>query len=88
MSAKRAQFTAVHRVADRVEPRLARAMRAAVERIRSRVPLESLADAIADGHQHRAAALVEQIDIEDALQPSALIVRDAFARGEKLAGID
>ncbi len=78
-----AEFRAIHAQADRIEPRLARAIRKAQLRMSERVPIQLLADAIAARDPRTAARLIDEIDIEDALAPTEQILRDAFVKGGK-----
>jgi len=77
------EFRAVHEQADRIEPRLARAIEKANDRMSSRVPVAALADAIANRDPRTAARIVEEIAIEDALKPTEAILRDAYVKGGK-----
>ncbi len=71
----------------KMERRLVRAIALAVQRIRQRLPLETLAHALEMGEPW-AKALVDKIDIEDAYVPSTAILRDAFVRGGKAGAED
>ena len=73
----------VHRHADRIEPRMVRAMIRAAGRLSARVPLEKLAETIAAKDQRTAARIIDEIDIEDSLVPITKILRDAFVKGGK-----
>ena len=77
------EFRAIHKQADRIEPRLARALAKATARMSSRVPVDALAEAIAARDLRTAARLDEEIAIEDALKPTEAILRDAFVKGGK-----
>ena len=74
----------VHPIADRTEPRVIRALGAAFERLRERVPVSELERAFARGDARMAGAVIDRIDVADALAPVAEILRDAFARGGKV----
>jgi hypothetical protein len=83
--ATKAQFRAAHRQADRFEPRAARAFVLAVQRARTRIPLGRLAALISARDATSAADLLSGPAVEDALEPSAAILADAFVRGAKVA---
>jgi len=70
--------------ADRFQPRVARALVTAADRLRSRLPVDELVAAVAAGDVRVATAVVARIDVEDALQPSGEILRDAFNAGGKV----
>jgi len=74
--------------ADKIEARLARALVLAMQRLRSRIPLEALARAISGADVRAASTVVENFDIEDALEPSGEILRDAFMKGGKFGAED
>jgi len=76
-------FREVHKDADKIERRLARAQLLAWDRLQKRMPLQAIAQAIADRDPRTAAKLIDGIDIEDALEPVSKILRDAFVRGGK-----
>ena len=77
---------------DRAEARLARAFVLAMTKARGRFPTTGLAAALSKRDARRAVELIERsFDVEDALEPSREIVRDAWLRGakrgtEKLSG--
>ncbi len=77
------EFRAVHEQADRIEPRLARALGKATDRMRSLIPFAPLAEAIAARDERGAARIIAEMDIEDTLVPSEQILRDAFLKGGK-----
>jgi hypothetical protein len=78
-----AEWDPVHPIADRVEPRVARALGQAFERMRSRVPVGQLERALARGDLRAAGVLIDAADFEDALEPAAQILADAVIRGGK-----
>lgn len=69
---------------DRAEARLARAFVLAMTKARGRFPAAGLAAALSKRDARRAVELIERsFDVEDALEPSREIVRDAWLRGAK-----
>ena len=78
-------FRAVHKDADKIEKRMARAQLLAWQRLQSRIPLRKIAEAIAAKDQRTVAHLIDEIDVEDALEPVSKILRDAFIKGGKLS---
>jgi len=74
--------------ADKIEARLARAFVLAMQRLRSRIPLEALARAISGADVRAASTVIDSFDVEDALEPSAEILRDAFLKGGKVGAED
>ena len=74
--------------ADKIEARLARAIALAMQRLRSRIPLEVLARAISSADARMAANAIGLIDVEDVLKPSGEILRDAFMKGGKVGAQD
>ncbi len=71
-------------VADRTEPRVGRAYGTAVERLRGRVPVGALERVLARGDARLARELIDKIDVEDALEPVAEIIKDTLARGGRV----
>jgi hypothetical protein len=74
--------------ADKIEARLARALVLAMQRLRDRLPLEALERAVSAGDVRYASMVVDTIDVEDVLEPSGEILRDAFLKGGKLGAED
>jgi hypothetical protein len=79
-----AAYQAIHGAADSIEPRLARAFQRSADRMRSRISLAKLEDALASGRVDRVMALVDGAGLDDALAPVAEILRDSFLRGGRL----
>jgi len=75
---------ALHREADRFTPRTRRAFVKAAERMRARVSVEKLAEALASKNMARALAAVGEAEFERALEPFGAILRDAFVKGGKI----
>jgi len=71
---------AIHREAEKIEQRMARALISAAERLRARLPIKELATA----DPRVAAAILSSLDIEDAYIPVAEIMKDAYMRGGKV----
>jgi hypothetical protein len=78
-------YTRLHKEADKIEPRMARAIRVASERLKERLPMKELEDALERMDYRAAANLIETIDFADAYLPSSEIVKDAVLRGGKIA---
>jgi len=92
------EYRALHEAADKAEPRLARAVLKALERIRGQVSINDLAIIIARAQQNdllarwrevlkdvdRALALLPLATIRDALSPAGPIVKDALLKGGRL----
>jgi len=78
-------YTALHRAEDKIEPRMARAIRLAAERLREKIPMADLEDALERGDYHAAGDLIERIDFADAYLPSAEILKETVMRGGKIA---
>jgi hypothetical protein len=81
-------FKRVHGEADKIEPRMRRAMVAFGSKVAARVPVADIERALEQGDTRRAIELIDAIDIEDALAPSSRIVRDAFLRGGRAEAED
>lgn len=78
----------VHPIADRMEPRVERALDGAFERMRERLPMEALTEALARGDARKAGELIDGVDFADALTPAAEILKDTFTRGGKVLNDD
>jgi hypothetical protein len=78
-------YTALHTAEDKIEPRMARAIRLAAERLKQKLPMAELEDALERGDYRAAGELIERIDFADAYKPSAEIVRESVFRGGKIA---
>ena len=79
-----AEYRALHVEADRFEPRVARAYRKSVARMEAQVDVDALERAFRAGNRKRVLAILDQIDIDDALSPLLAIFRDAVLRGGRL----
>ena len=71
----------LHNIADRIEPRLVRALLRAVRRLQNGIPLEALAERIAAKDVAGAMKLIKDTEMEKALSPSGEIVRETVMRG-------
>jgi hypothetical protein len=80
-----APYREIHKAGDAIEPRAARAFMLALARLRARVPVGEIADRIKAGDMRAVDEIITRLDIEDAFQPAAEIVRDAVLRGGKIA---
>lgn len=63
---------------------MARAVRRSAERLRRRLPMDRLEDALASGDVRQVDALLDEVDWADAYEPGAAIIRDAFVRGGRI----
>lgn len=79
------EYQPVHAEADKFEPRLARALDRAAERMRETMSINALAIAIAGKDVRAAMAQLPAAAVEDALRPVATITRDAVLRGGRVA---
>lgn len=84
MPRRPAEFRKVHAQADRIEPRMARAILRFAGRLSERVKVGAFASAIAAKDTRATAQLIAELDVEDALQPSVAILEDAFNKGGKI----
>lgn len=84
----RPRITRAHKHADKIEPRMERAMTLAMKRLQVKLPLSKLAAAIAEKDTRTAHRLIEELPIEDVLEPGGQILRDAFVKGGKTAAED
>jgi len=70
--------------ADRFAPRLRRAFVKATDRMKARVALMKLADALSAKDVSRALLAVGEDELETTMRPFEAIVRDAFGKGGKI----
>jgi len=84
----RLKYRAVHRASDRIEPRMAKAIALAAERLRSRLPLNKLEEALERKDLRAAGNIVSRIDFADAYLPSAEILKEAIVKGGKVAAAE
>lgn len=78
-------YTLANRHADKVEPRVARAIVRAGIRLRPRIPVNALTEALEAGDFPAAQRLLDGVDVADAYQPAAAIVAETVVKGAKLA---
>ena len=78
------EYKAVHDAADKIEPRLARAVERALAKLRELIPINDLAMRLSARDVRGAMRLLPKEKVEDALKPSATIVKDATMRGVRL----
>jgi hypothetical protein len=78
------EYRAIHGVADKVEPRLARALERYARRLVRQLPMAELRRAIELGDARLADEVLNQVDFVDALEPSAKILEDAYVKGGKV----
>lgn len=81
-------FKRVHAEADKIEPRLRRAAIAFGRKVEARVPVADIERALDMGDAAAAVAIIDAIPVEDALEPSSRIIRDAFLRGGRAEAED
>lgn len=84
----RPKYRAVHRAADRIEPRMAKAIVLAAQRLRARLPLGKLEEALDRKDLRSAGNIVSRIDFADAYLPSAEILKEAIVKGGKVAAAE
>lgn len=82
------QFRRVHGVSDRIELRMAKAVRVAADRVRERVPFRKIEEALSWNDLRAVTSILAEVDVADAYLPSAEIVREAFVKGGKVAAED
>ena len=70
--------------AKRFEPRLSRAFRRSIDKMRASVSINDLAMRLAAKDVRGALALFPVVIVKDALSPAATIVRDAILRGGRV----
>lgn len=78
------EYRKIHTAADKIEPRLARALRVAAERVRSRIPFRQIEEALWRKDVRTVRALLAAVDVRDAYLPSSEIVREAVVTGGKV----
>lgn len=78
------EYRATHAAADRLEPKLARAVYRGTQKLRDRLSINALAVAIAAKDVKRAMTLLGLESIEEALAPTADVVRGAVLRGGRI----
>ncbi len=84
MPRQRKELVALNKVADPIEPYLAKAFERAVKKLKRSVSINELAMKLALRDAKGAMRLLTKDMIKEALGPSATIVRDATIRGGKL----
>jgi len=79
-------YLEIHRAADRIEPRMRRAVIKAAAALGARIPMEALTVALEGDNPLQAARLVLLgLDEADAYVPLGRIVADTVIKGAKLA---
>lgn len=78
------EYKALHDAADRIEPRLARALERALLKLRESVSINELAMMLAMGDVKGALRLLDKERVKDALSPSGTIVKEAVLKGGRL----
>lgn len=77
-------YNDIHRAADRIEPRMARAFVRASDRLRDTVTIDELALAIASGSVLRAMRLFPAGVVREKMAPLGTIAKDAMVRGGRI----
>lgn len=86
MARKHPDLTAIHRKADKIEPRVARASVKSAATLRARVPVTELTLALAGDNLEAAAQVVlAELDTLDPYTPVARILEDTVIKGGRLA---
>lgn len=78
------EYTSMHEAADKIEPRLVRALELYAKRLARRIPIREIERALKAGDVRAIDELLNKVDFEDALEPSTRILTDAFVKGGKL----
>lgn len=78
------EYQEIHKEADKIELRLARAFEVSVQRLRDKVQIEELMIALSLRDINGALALFPDEMLEENLKPSGTIVRDAVLRGGRV----
>jgi hypothetical protein len=79
------KYRKIHATSNKIEPRMARAIKVAADRVRERIPFREIEEAIWRKDLREVRALLGGIDVADAYEPSAEIVREAVVTGGKIA---
>ena len=82
------EYRAAHRAADKIEPRMARAVLVAATRLRSRIPISAIEDALESGDLRLAGDILTRVDFDDAYLPSSDIIKETVIKGGKIADRD
>jgi hypothetical protein len=78
-------YRKIHAASNKIEPRMARALQVAADRVRARIPFRQIEDALMRKDKRGALALLAEVDVADAYLPSAEIVKEAVVTGGKVA---
>jgi hypothetical protein len=78
------EYRAIHGAADKVEPRLVRALELYARRLAKKLPMRELLRAIELGDARLADELLTNVDFVEGLTPSTRILEDAFVKGGKV----
>ena len=73
----------IHDVADKIEPRMARAYVLSTERLRESISINELALALSMGNV-KAAIKIASREVESVMLPMGTIVKDTVLRGGKI----
>ena len=78
------EYRAIHIVADKIEPRMARAYVRSVEKLQKSISINGLAMAISLRNVKSAIRLIPAERVKDVLSPLATIVKDTTLRGGRV----
>jgi len=78
------EYKALHDAADRIEPRLARALERALVKLPESISINELAMKLSAGDVKGAMRLLSKERVKDSLSHSGTIVKDAVMRGGRL----
>jgi hypothetical protein len=84
MSRQPSSQKALQNAAVRIAPRFRKAFLKAVQRMRSRIAILALADALSAKNTAKALRAIGEDEIEEALKPLTGIIRDSFEKGGKM----
>jgi hypothetical protein len=79
------RYRKIHAAGDKIEPRMARAVVLAADRVRERLPMRELERAIVRKDLRAFDDVLNAIDFPDAYLPSAEILKETVVRGGKVA---
>jgi len=67
---------------------MARAVLVAATRLRSRIPISAIEDALESGDLRLAGDILTRVDFDDAYLPSSDIIKETVIKGGKIADRD
>jgi hypothetical protein len=76
---------AIHHAADKIEPRLAKAIVLSMERLKRQIPFRQIEDALEQKDLRQVKRLLSEVDYIDVCLPSAEIILDTVIKGGKVS---